>query len=138
MARILVVDDEPTIPVMLKKVLERAGHEVMTAVEPQAAFDALAGHDVDVLLVDKNMPDVHGGEVIATARQLKPGIGVVLMTANPDLSLIRELKLDAYLPKPFRALDDVTDAVGRALAARERRLLMTRLKDASSDLRRAQ
>lgn len=138
MARVLVVDDEATIPVMLRKVLERAGHEVWTAMAPQDAFDALAAHDVDVLLVDKNMPEVSGGQVISTARELRPGIGVVLMTANPELSLIRELKLDAYLPKPFRALEDVTDAVGKALEARARRAMMTRLKDASSGLRRAE
>jgi len=138
MARVLVVDDEATIPVMLRKVLERAGHEVLTSVDAQDAFKVLAGHDIEVLLVDKNMPGANGVEVIAAARQLRPDIGVVLMTANPELSLVRELKLDAYLPKPFKQLEDVTEAITRELEACNRRAMMSRLQAASSGLRRAQ
>lgn len=131
--KLLVVDDEPTILVLIRTLFEHRGMRVVTAEGPEVALKALAAESFDVLLVDKHMPVMSGLELIARVRATLPDISVVLMTAYPE-KLPPELRLDGYLPKPFKSLSEVEDVVIHAAAARRRREQLAALEQTMARL----
>ena len=68
-ASIFVVDDEPGIALLCKRILSRAEYEVNTETDPRAAIQYLAHNRVDLLLVDIRMPEVDGFDVISRAQR---------------------------------------------------------------------
>ena len=102
--RILVVDDEPPIVQLCVKILARAGHEVDGVTSGEDALARLTSTPVDLLVVDYNMPELNGIEVIRRARTLQPGLKVVMITA-PRTREAAEEELGAgpswVLMKPF-------------------------------------
>lgn len=131
--KLLVVDDEPTILVLIRTLFEHRGMRVVTAAGPEAALQALAAESFDVLLVDKHMPVMSGLELIAKVRTTTPDISVVLMTAYPE-KLPPELRLDGYLPKPFKSLNEVENVVINAAGARKRREQLAALEQTMARL----
>jgi len=117
MVRILVVDDDSSVVVLLDRVLQAAGHGVITARTGAEAVFKLQAYAFEVLLVDKHLPDLHGGLLIDLARDLHPHIAVVLTTARTDPFHTR-LSYDAFLPKPYLSLDAPGRAVDEALGRR--------------------
>ena len=129
MARILVVDDEPDLLETVRRILVRAGHEVVTAPSGAEALARLDMAPVELVLTDLMMPAVDGLAVLAGARQRDPLTPVVVMTAFASVeTAVAALRAGAwdYLAKPFSAdnLRVVVDrALGhRALGAENRRL----------------
>lgn len=117
MAKILVVDDDASVVTLLERVLRADGHGVITARTGAEANFKLQAYVFEVLLVDKHLPDLHGGLLIDLARDLQPGIAVVLTTARTDPFHTR-LAYDAFLPKPYLSLDAPGRAVHEALGRR--------------------
>ena len=121
--RVLVVDDSNAIRAFVRASLEGSGH-ARTVVEAASGFEALRmlpRERFDAAIVDINMPDIHGLEVIKLIRASKVHQGVpVLAISSESASKDRERALalgaDAWLDKPFtpellaRSIDD---AVGR-------------------------
>jgi CheY-like chemotaxis protein len=106
MLRVLVVDDYPDAAATLRILLGLWGHEVQTAGSGAEALAAAAAFRPDVVLLDVEMPRLHGGEVARRLRQL-PGLGRVLIVAtsgtdrdDPRLDGYRS-HFDDYLPKPY-------------------------------------
>lgn len=68
-ARILVLDDEPTILMLLTRILEQAGYEVLTATSGAAALATLTAHHerVALIVVDVKLPDMSGREFVRHA-----------------------------------------------------------------------
>lgn len=105
--RILVIDDEPEVVDLLKKRLEKAGYQVMTATDGPQGFKAAVEQKPDLILLDIIMPDVDGLTVL---RQLKAeestsSIPVVMVTAKGMTDSIFEAqKFGAtdYIIKPFQ------------------------------------
>ncbi len=100
----LAVDDFPETRLLVQKALERQGYEVDEAACGAAALDAIAARAPDVVLLDVNMPDMSGLEVLATVRRLHPGLPVILVTgrdAENDRVTGLDLGADDYLVKPF-------------------------------------
>lgn len=103
-ATILVVDDDPDIRGLLKRMLSTQGHRVITAQDGAAAIAVIATVHPDLLLVDVGLPDIDGA---ALSRSLKKGhdtrdIPVILMSASADLmDLGQASRADAILRKPF-------------------------------------
>ena len=60
MAKILVVDDESNLRLVVQKELSRQGHDVETASDGEAAWESLEHEDFDVILCDINMPRLDG------------------------------------------------------------------------------
>jgi two-component system, NtrC family, nitrogen regulation response regulator NtrX len=60
MAKLLVVDDESNLRLVVQKELSRQGHEVETASDGEAAWESLEHEDFDVVLCDINMPRLDG------------------------------------------------------------------------------
>lgn len=136
--RILVVDDQPEVCSLVQKVLQRGNYEVLTAWSGEDAVALLRKQPVDLIIVDKNLPRMHGGEVIVQARKLQPNIAVILITAFPEPFSLPPERLDGYLAKPFKSLKTIEEAVAAALesseAARRRFELRDRLNQVVATL----
>lgn len=115
MARILVIDDEKAIGDLVSRVLSRKGHVVTTAVSGEEGLSLFSRQTFDLLLVDKNLGGMHGGEVISKIRLLRPGFPSILMTAAPEPFALPPERLDGYLTKPFKSLKAVEEVVNQAL-----------------------
>lgn len=128
-ARILVVDDEPIILLLLEKALGLEGHSVVTASRGEEAAACLRAEPFDVLVTDKNLPGPNGVELAALARAQNPDIGVVLTTGyatrESAVAMLR-LQADAYLTKPFDT-EVLVEHVRQTLA---RRRSLARLREA--------
>ena len=86
MARILVVDDHPSVRALVRDVLELEGHEVVVAVDGYAALRAVAAERPDGVVLDVVMPGMDGHEVLARLRAMAGGLElpVVMLTASAD------------------------------------------------------
>ena len=101
-ARILVVDDEPTVLSTMKVILHTKGHEVTTTASAAEARGALAAGEFDVVVTDMRMEtELAGYEVVRAAKQVHPSPGIVILTAIPLLaSEWKGRGVDAVFPKP--------------------------------------
>ncbi len=103
-ARVLVVDDDPTVAEVVSDYLGRAGLEVVRAGDGASALAAAAATPPDLVLLDLMLPDVDGLDLLARLRERQPGLPVVLLTARgeePDRVLGLSLGADDYVAKPF-------------------------------------
>ena len=107
--KILVVDDETVIRQLVSQLLERPGRTIDVASGGAQALAMLEDTKYDLLVVDKNMPEVSGFDVIIKARQKYPKIATVMITAYPSAELPMDLKqqhqVDECLTKPFDVAD---------------------------------
>ena len=101
--RILVVDDEQTVRDFLRRTLEEAGYEVITAVNGQEALDKISQFDVSLMLLDIKMPKLDGFEVLARMPQ-DLNIPVIMLSGLHDATTKIDaltLRADDYIAKPF-------------------------------------
>ncbi len=104
MARVLVVDDEPSIVSFVDKAMRIAGHQTLTA---SSAADALALCEAkgvpDLLVTDYKMPGMDGDVLAARLRQREPDLKVLYLTGYAD-QLFHERgslwRAEAFLEKP--------------------------------------
>lgn len=102
--KILIVDDETVIRELVFQLLERPGWTIDVASGGMQALAMLENDTYDLLVVDKNMPDVSGFDIIVKARETNPGIPTIMITAYPsrDLpDLLKQFAVDACVTKPF-------------------------------------
>ena len=102
-ARVLVVDDDPTVREVVVGYLRAAGHEVREAVDGAGALDAVREEPADLVVLDVMMPGLDGLEV---ARRLRVAsdVPIVLLTAlgsEQDRVVGLEIGADDYVTKPF-------------------------------------
>lgn len=134
MARILIVDDEEKIRVILRIMLTAAGHQIGEAASGEAALALLEREAVDLVISDMRMDGMDGLELLGAIRERELGCPVVFVTAFATLdSAVEALRLGAadYLAKPF-AEKDVLLAVERALGVRKILAENIRLKKESA------
>ena len=116
-ARVLVVEDDPTVLAAVVRVLELDGHRVPTAKDGRAGLEAILRDTPDVVVMDVMMPHMNGIEVCREVRRSGNRVPILLLTARVEVS-DRVEGLDAgaddYLPKPFAS---------KELSARIRALL---------------
>jgi DNA-binding response OmpR family regulator len=95
---VLIVDDEPSITDLYALRLE-GEYEVRTAYGGEEALEKV-DEDVDVVLLDRRMPDLSGDEVLTAIQERGLDPGVAMVTAvDPDFDIL-ELGFDAYVVKP--------------------------------------
>ena len=117
MAHILLVDDEPSVLMILSIILTRAGHQTTTVCRGDAAIEQLGETSFDLVVSDMRMSPVNGMEVLAVARRLRPDMPVIMLTAyscEKTKQEVKELGVYAYLRKPFET-DELLDTVSGAL-----------------------
>lgn len=116
MSRILVVDDESNIRLMLRLALRASGHEVETAADGPEALEKFGeGSAFDLVLLDQRMPSMEGLQVLRAMKERSPSAKVIMVTAfgTVDLALAaRRTGAANFLRKPF-----TTDVLRGAVAA---------------------
>ena len=118
-AKILVVDDEPTIRELLSASLRFAGFEVETAANGTDAIRAERNFLADLVILDVMLPDMDGFAVLEHLREREPELPVLFLTAKDDVQdRVRGLEVgaDDYVTKPF-SLEEVVARL-RALLRR--------------------
>jgi DNA-binding NtrC family response regulator len=121
MAKILLVDDEPSILSVLCTVLRSEDYEVTAASDGQEAIDLFRSEDFDLLISDIRMNPINGMDILRLAHEEKPSTSVIMLTAYGSVeTAIEALKLGAfdYVTKPFK-VDELLITVSRALAYRD-------------------
>ena len=117
MAKILVIDDDVTFCLMLKKLLENNGYQVTTVFSPVEARRIIETRRFDVVFTDLRMPDISGMELIRLIKERTPKTRIIMMTGYADISTaIESIKKGAYnyIPKPLNR-DEVLNIVREAL-----------------------
>ena len=117
MAKILVVDDQPHLAYVLVLHLTRAGHEVTSAADGEAALELLRAQSFDLLITDISMPIMDGLTLIREVRAAGCDTPIIMMTGYATVSTaVEAMKLGAfdYIQKPFEA-DTIAVLVERAL-----------------------
>ena len=117
MARIVIIDDDPSILGLMVQVCRQMGHEVVARGSGREGMAAVGEVRPELLLVDLKIPDMNGLEVIQECRREYPGTAVVMVTGFASVeTAVEAMKLGAfdYLTKPFE-LDDLRRTVERAL-----------------------
>jgi DNA-binding NtrC family response regulator len=102
--KIVVVDDEPTIVLMCRRVLEAQGHSVQGFTDVHSALARLEGEAADLLVVDYKMPDLNGLEFVQRAWAVRPGLRVVMITAHGTREVVAratESGVGSVVIKPF-------------------------------------
>ena len=117
--KVLVVDDEPEVRLVLSEFLESRGFEVATAESGAKALAIVDEVSPQVVLLDVTMPEMDGVETLKRLTALKPGLPIIMVTANADVDVTSKLlALGAadYIPKPFD-LDYLGQAVSIQVSA---------------------
>jgi len=117
MAKILIADDDPTILSLLNKILISKGYEVQLAENGIVAGKLLKTEPFDLLISDIKMEPVDGMQLLRKVSQLRPHIGVIMLTAYATVATAVEAMKEGafdYIPKPFK-IDELLGTVKRAL-----------------------
>ena len=131
MAKLLVVDDEKNLRLVVQKELSRQGHDVEAASDGEEAWEAIEAKDFDVLLCDINMPRLDGLGLLRRVRersQTPPE--VIMLTGQATVeSAIEAMKLGAYdyLTKPYR-LNELAALVTQASEKQQLKIDNQRLR----------
>ena len=115
--RLVIVDDEPVILQILTAVFEDGPWEITSCSNGCSAQEAMRSRGVDILLTDKNLPDINGLELMAEAKRINPLAEAILITAYASLeSAISALELDAfdYVLKPLNNVFEIRKKIERA------------------------
>jgi len=125
--RVLVVEDHPRLAATVAAVLRREGMAVDVAFDGREALDRAALTDYDVVVLDRDLPGVHGDDVCRTLSSSGESAVLMLTAAGSVEDRVEGLGIgaDDYLPKPFHLTELVARI--RALARRSRRALPPRL-----------
>jgi two-component system chemotaxis response regulator CheY len=123
--RILVVDDEPAIRAVIRKMLEKGGYDVVEADDGEAAIEAINSGEnrlmVDAVICDIRMPKINGLDAIAYFRRTYPRVPLIVLTGYPDtemaITCMRDGVVD-YLVKPVEG-KRLKVAVEKAMEQRE-------------------
>jgi len=102
--KILIIEDEPQMLDNMRKTLERERYIVETATDFTSANDKIGAYDYDCILLDINLPDGNGLELLKQLKTLGKDDGVIIVSAKDSLDdRLKGLDLgaDDYLPKPF-------------------------------------
>ncbi|MCU6795020.1 response regulator transcription factor [Paenibacillus sp. WQ 127069] len=101
---ILIIEDDPSIQMLLKLSLEVEGFQTMVAGSAAAGMDTLAAQHTDLILLDLMLPDRSGFELLQTLQQHYKTIPVIVLSAKNEMNdkiLGFQLGADDYLTKPF-------------------------------------
>lgn len=119
MARILLVDDEEGLRLLLGRQLTRAGHSVQVSCDGQEAAEALAQDRFDLIISDMKMPRLDGMGLLARARDLAPESEFIILTGHGNLeNAVQAFKtgnLFDYLLKPLDDIAELDAVVQRAI-----------------------
>jgi PAS domain S-box-containing protein len=118
---VLVVEDEPAMVRLLKKLLHQAGYDVLAAMDGEQAVDLFRRHkeNIDIALVDLNLPKTKGSEVIRALKEQNPNMRIIVASGylEPEVrSQLSRAGVKEYIHKPY-AIDEVLKKFQSVFAA---------------------
>ncbi|MFT5387262.1 MAG: DNA-binding response OmpR family regulator [Candidatus Omnitrophota bacterium] len=114
--KVLVADDELEVLEVMVKRISAEGYQVIGAADGQEAWDKIQAEEPDVIVLDLNMPGLHGFEVLKRVREstmTKKWQPVIIVSAQNELKDMQkgyELNADHYIAKPC-SVDDIIKAI---------------------------
>jgi len=117
---LLIVEDEPEMRDLLRKVLEKEGYRVSVACDGREAFALLLRESFDLVVTDMLMPRDGGLELLAAIQRSRLALPVIIVTAFGDwdsYSRALDLGAAAFINKPLR-MSELIAAVHTALSKR--------------------
>ncbi|MFW5498587.1 MULTISPECIES: response regulator [unclassified Maridesulfovibrio] len=115
--RILIVDDEDRFRESLKRILEQSGFDAVAVADGMAALHVLERGEVDVVLLDSNMPNLPGEDVFTIIKEHGIAVEIILLTGFPvienALRMMRNGVFD-YLAKPV-SIEQLLSVIGLAV-----------------------
>jgi Response regulators consisting of a CheY-like receiver domain and a winged-helix DNA-binding domain len=106
--RILLVEDDSTLSMIVSETLQRDGFEVMTAGDGEDGLRKFTRHGADLIIADVMMPRMDGFEMGRRIRQINRNVPLLFLTAKSEIDDIVEgfeLGGNDYLKKPFKMLE---------------------------------
>ncbi|WP_290377930.1 response regulator transcription factor [Paramuribaculum intestinale] len=106
--RILLVEDDSTLSMIVSETLQRDGFEVMTAGDGEDGLRKFTRHGADLIIADVMMPRMDGFEMGRRIRQINRNVPLLFLTAKSEIEDIVEgfeLGGNDYLKKPFKMLE---------------------------------
>ena len=138
---LLIVDDEPVILQILKAVFDDEPVRVTCVGSGKDAQRVLDEQNCDLLITDKNLPDLNGLELLQYAKKINPFTEVIIITGYASLeTALSAMEHDAfdYVVKPLNNVFDIRKKVKRALEkqhlARENQRLLGSLQERNAEL----
>ncbi|MBA4313300.1 MAG: hypothetical protein C0417_11800 [Chlorobiaceae bacterium] len=114
---LLIVDDEPDLRTLLSHVLIGAGYDVSEASDGEEAINALKFGGYNLVLLDIQMPNVNGIQVLKYLQEHAPNIKAIMLTGYADLKHAMEAKefgAKDFIGKPYK-IEDILSTVERVL-----------------------
>lgn len=131
-AKILVVDDDSSLVMACRKVLEEADYDVAGANSSREGLDKiLSDESIDILLADVRMPGFDGMTLLEKVKSARPGVEVVIMTGYGSIqNAVAAIKLGAadYITKPFSG-DEIVHALDKISTIHQLRSEVDRLRN---------
>ena len=121
MNRILIVDDELNMRLVLKAMLSKEGYDVLLAEDGLVALEILKTNQVDAIVTDLKMPRLDGMALLSRVNKEYPSVPIVIITAygtvNTAVDALKKGAFD-YITKPFDQ-DDLRNVIRKAIRTRE-------------------
>ena len=113
----LIVEDNEDMQSLLVNIFDEEGYRTITAKNGAAAINIFRNQNVDIMLLDKRLPDIDGFEIISLIKKLDRKSKIIVLTANGDSAIKNQalsLGADAYMTKPFNNFE-LVDLVKRTV-----------------------
>lgn len=140
---LLLVDDNPHMRQMLRRVMEKAGYAVDEANNGLVALQKLQVTTYDLMILDMQMPGLNGLETMEAVSKNWPDMQIIVLTGNPNLeNAIAAIKASAvdYFTKPinlFELVAAVSRHAERKTAVKQQQNILTRLNEAVAAIEQA-
>ncbi len=121
MKKILIVDDEFNMRLVLEAMLKKEGYNVASASDGAEALKIIREDEISVVVTDLKMPKIDGMELLRRIRENDPSVPVIIITAHGTVSnAVDALKQGAfdYITKPFEQ-DDLKNVISKAVKTRD-------------------
>ncbi len=119
MPKVLIVDDDPDVRLMVQTIMNIEGYETQLAVDGQDFLDKVAQFNPDVVTLDVMMPGLNTWEILSRLHEMQVNPKVILLTivrySNSECQKLFEMgNVVEYIQKPFD-IDDLKNAVRQAV-----------------------
>ena len=117
---ICVIEDDPAVALLVRRVAERTGMRVVMSTSARQAMETIASENPRLVIADVNLPDLRGTDLVDELRQKGVRCPVLFISGDSSLATLDgslQFAKASFLPKPFTA-SELSDAIWAALGQR--------------------